>query len=134
MPWAAVPLTARPGVLVPVSGVSVVRGAVLVGGIDGGWRDWWVAAVGGCRLWVRLSLSVFRLVLVMVSLVVQMVGGGAFGRRWCFRWCSCKLAGSVVGDALAGAVCAGCVVFASGVGGVGDGGVLGVGPVVAVRW
>ena len=55
-----VPLTARPGVLVPVSGVSVVRGAELVGGFDGGWRD----------------LSVFRLVLVMVSLVVQMVGGG----------------------------------------------------------
>ena len=40
-------LTARPGVLVLVSGVSVVRGAALVGGIDGGWRDWWVAAVGG---------------------------------------------------------------------------------------
>ena len=47
---------------------------------------------------MRLSLSLFRLVLVMVSLVVQMVGGGkgdlypgvvvAFGRRWCFRWCS----------------------------------------------
>ena len=47
---------------------------------------------------VRLSLSVFRLVLVMVSLVVQMVGGGkgdpyrgvvvAFGQRWCFWWCS----------------------------------------------
>ena len=52
------PLTARPGVLVPVSGVSVVWGASLVGGIDGGWRDWWVAAVGGCRLLVRLSLSV----------------------------------------------------------------------------
>ena len=98
MPWAAVPLTARPGVLVQVSGVGVVRGAALVGGIDGGWRDWWVAAVGGCRLLVRLSLSVFRLVLVMVSLVVQMVGGGkgdpypgvvvAFGRQWCFPWCS----------------------------------------------
>ena len=71
-----VPLTARPGVLVPVSGVSVVRGAALVGRFDVGWRDWWVAAVGGCRLLVRLSLSVFRLVLVMVSLVVQMVGGG----------------------------------------------------------
>ena len=79
----------------------------------------------------------FRLVLVMVSLVVQMVGGGkgdpypgvvvVFGRRCCFRWCSWELAGSVVGDALAGAVCAGCVVVASGVGGVGDGGVLGVG-------
>ena len=39
------PLTARPGVLVPVSGVSVVRGAALVGGIAGGWRDWWLAAV-----------------------------------------------------------------------------------------
>ena len=50
MPWAAVPLTARPGVLVQVWGVGMVRGAVLVGGIDGGWRDWWVAAVGGCRL------------------------------------------------------------------------------------
>ena len=131
------PLTARPGVLVPVSGVSVVRGAALVGDIDGGWCDWCVAAVGGCRLWVRLSLSVFRLVLVMVSLVVQMVGAGwgdpypgvvvVFGRRWCFRWCSCELAGSIVGDALAGAVCAGCVAFASGVGRVGDGGVLGVG-------
>ena len=77
-----VPLTARPGVLVPVSGVSVVRGAGLVGGFDGGWRDWWVAAVGGCRLLVRLSLSVFLLVPVMVSLVVQMVGGLVpWGRR-----------------------------------------------------
>ena len=94
-----VPLTARPGVLVQVSGVGVVRGAASVGGADGGWRDWWVAAVvGGCPLLVRLSLSAFRLVLVMVSLVVQMVGGGkgnpypgvfvAFGRRCCFRWCS----------------------------------------------
>ena len=46
---------------------------------------------------MRLSLSVFRLVLVMVSLVVQMAGGGkgdpypgvvvAFRRRCCFRWC-----------------------------------------------
>ena len=50
-------------------------------------------AGGWHRRWV-----VFRLVLVMVSLVVQMVGGGkgdsypgvvvAFGRRSCFRWCS----------------------------------------------
>ena len=71
-----VPLTARPGVLVTASGVSVVRGAASVGGFDGGWPDWWVAAVGGCRLLVRLLLPVFRLVLVMVSLVVQMVGGG----------------------------------------------------------
>ena len=47
MPWAAVPLTARPGVLVQVSGVGVVQGAALVGGADGGWRDWWVAAVVG---------------------------------------------------------------------------------------
>ena len=47
MPWAAVPLMARPDVLVQVSGVGVVRGAPLVGGIDGGWRDWWVAAVVG---------------------------------------------------------------------------------------
>ena len=47
MPWAAVPLTALPGVLVQVSGVGVVRGAALVGGIDSGWRDWSVAAVGG---------------------------------------------------------------------------------------
>ena len=47
MPWAAVPLTARPVVLVQVSGVGVVRGAALVGGADGGWRDWWVAAVVG---------------------------------------------------------------------------------------
>ena len=127
-----VPLTARPGVLVPVSGVSVVRGAALVGGFDGGWRDWWVAAVGGCQLLVRLSLSVFRLVPVMVSLAVQMGDSYpgvavAFGRRWCFRWCSCALAGSGVGVALAGALCAGCVIFASGFGGVGDGGVLGVG-------
>ena len=36
---------------------------------------------------------------------------------------------SGVGDCSAGAVCAGCVVVASGVGGVGDGGVLGVGAV-----
>ena len=78
-----VPLTARPGVLVPVSGVSVVRGAALVGGFDGGWHDWWVAAVGGCRLLVRLSLSVFRLVPVMVSLVVQMVGATrTLGSPW----------------------------------------------------
>ena len=77
-----VPLTARPGVLVPVSGASVVRGAALVGGFDGGWHDWWVAAVGGRQLLVRLSLSVFRLVPVMVSLVVQMVGGlVSWGRR-----------------------------------------------------
>ena len=48
---AVVPLTVRPGVLVPVSGVSVVRGAALVGGFDGGWRDWWVAAVGGVGCW-----------------------------------------------------------------------------------
>ena len=41
-----------------------------MGGADGGWRDWWVAAVVG------LPLSVFRLVLVMVSLLLQMVGGG----------------------------------------------------------
>ena len=51
MPWAAVPLMALPGVLVPVLGVSVVRGAALVGGIDGGWCDWWVAAVGGVGCW-----------------------------------------------------------------------------------
>ena len=57
-------------------GCKCGSGAALVGGFDGWWRDWWVAAVGGCRLLVRLSLSVFRLVLVMVSLVVQMVGGG----------------------------------------------------------
>ena len=37
MPWAAVPLMARPGVPPQVSGVGVVRGAALVGGIDGGW-------------------------------------------------------------------------------------------------
>ena len=79
---AVVPLTVRPGVLVPVSGVSVVRGAALVGGFDGGWRDWWVAAVGGCRLLVRLSLSVFGLVPVTASLAVQMVGGLVpWGRR-----------------------------------------------------
>ena len=47
MPWAAVPLTARLGVLVQVSGVGVVWSAALVGGADGGWRDWWVAAVVG---------------------------------------------------------------------------------------
>ena len=47
MPWAAVPLTARAGVLVQVSGVGVVRGAALLVGIDGGWRDWWVAALVG---------------------------------------------------------------------------------------
>ena len=47
MPWAAVPLTARLGVLVQVSGVGVVQGAALVGGADGGWRDWWLAAVVG---------------------------------------------------------------------------------------
>ena len=70
-----------------------------------------VAVVVGCQLLVRLPSSVFRLVLVMVSLVVQMVGGVgdaavvfggvgwgirirvgcegdvAIGRRCCFRWC-----------------------------------------------
>ena len=34
-----------------------------------------VAVVVGCRLLVRLPSSVFWLMLVMVSLVVQMVGG-----------------------------------------------------------
>ena len=68
------PLTVRPGVLVPVSGVSVVRGAALVGGVDGGWRDWWVAAVGGCRLLVLP---------VTVSLAVQIVGGTpTLGSPW----------------------------------------------------
>ena len=76
MPWAAVPLTARPGVLVQVSGVGVVQGAALVGGTDGGWRDWWVAAVVGVSVVGEAAMSVFRLVLVMVSLVVQMLGGG----------------------------------------------------------
>ena len=28
-------------VLLQVLGVDVVLGAVLVGGADGGWRDWW---------------------------------------------------------------------------------------------
>ena len=45
--------------------------ALTVGGVTGGWQRYW-----GCRLLVRLPSSVFRLVLVMVSLVVQMVGGG----------------------------------------------------------
>ena len=48
-------------------------------GADGGWRDWWWWRwwqwEWGCRLLVRLLSPVFRLVLVMVSLVVQMVGG-----------------------------------------------------------
>ena len=34
-------------VLLQVLGVGVVLGAALVGGADGGWRDWWVAAVVG---------------------------------------------------------------------------------------
>ena len=51
MPWAAVPLTARPGVLVQVSGVGVFQGAALVGGADGGWRDWWVQRSGGVGCW-----------------------------------------------------------------------------------
>ena len=38
MPWAAVPLMARPGVPVQVSGAGVVRGVALLGGIDGGWQ------------------------------------------------------------------------------------------------
>ena len=42
--------------------------APTVGGVTGGWQR--------CRLLVRLPSSVFRLVLVMVLLVVQMVGGG----------------------------------------------------------
>ena len=36
-----------PLVLLQVLGVGVVYGAALVGGADGGWRDWWVAAVVG---------------------------------------------------------------------------------------
>ena len=57
----------------------------------------------------------FRLVLVMVSLVVQMVGF--------------LFLGGGMGDGSADAVGAGCVVVVSGVGGVGDadGGVLAVG-------
>ena len=76
MPRAAVPLTARPGVLVQASGVGVLQGAALVAGADGGWHDWWLAAVVGVSVVGEAALSVFRLVLVMVSLVVQMVGGG----------------------------------------------------------
>ena len=45
--------------------------APTVGGVTGGWQRY-----SGCWLLVRLPSSVFRLVLVMVSLVVQMVGGG----------------------------------------------------------
>ena len=74
--------------------------------------DWW-QRLWGCRLLVRLPSSVFRFVLVMVSLVVQTVGGVgdavvgywgggvgrgtriqvvcegdvAFGRRCWFWWC-----------------------------------------------
>ena len=102
MPWAAVPLTARLGVLVQVSGVGVVRGAALVGGADGGWRDWWVAAVVGVSV-VGEAVVVGVPVgagdgVAGLNMVVQMVGGGkgdpypgvvvAFGRRCCFRWCS----------------------------------------------
>ena len=47
-----------------------------MGGTDGGWCDWWVAAVVGVLVGARLPSSVFPLVLVMVSLVVQMVGVG----------------------------------------------------------
>ena len=36
-----------PLVLLQVLGVGVVWSAALVGGADGGWRDWWVAAVVG---------------------------------------------------------------------------------------
>ena len=47
-----------------------------MGGADGGWHDWWVAAVVGVSVVGEAAVVVFRLVLVMVSLVVQMVGGG----------------------------------------------------------
>ena len=74
---------------------------MLVGGADGGWRDWWVAAVVGVRLWS----SVFGSVLVMV--VCE--GVVAIGRQCCFRWCSSGavrvLARSVVGDALVVSAC-----------------------------
>ena len=45
--------------------------APTVGGVTGWWQRWL-----GCGLLVRLLSSVFRLVLVLVSLVVQMVEGG----------------------------------------------------------
>ena len=70
------PLTARPGVLVQVSGVGVVQGAALVGGADGGWRDWWVAAVVGVLVVGEAAVVGVSVCAVMVSLVVQMVGGG----------------------------------------------------------
>ena len=44
--------------------------APTVGGVTDGRQQLW-----GCPLLVRLPSSVFQLVLVMVSLVVQMVGG-----------------------------------------------------------
>ena len=75
----------------------------LVVGADGGWHDWWWRWrqwQWGCRLLVRLPLPVSWLVLVMVSLVVQMVGGvgdagvyveggwdgGPVSRWWRRRW------------------------------------------------
>ena len=77
----------------PGFGCGVVWGVMLVGGADGGWRDWWWwrwwLRQWGCRLLVRLPSPVCRLVLVMVSLVVQMVGvGDAFVARggWGFGW------------------------------------------------
>ena len=42
--WRIMSLVGLPRVLLQVSGVGVVKGAVLaslVAGADGGWRDWW---------------------------------------------------------------------------------------------
>ena len=92
------PVTARPGVLVQVSGVGVVRGAALVGGIVGGWRDWWVAAV------VVVSVVGEAVVVGVPVAAGDGVAGCADGWGWeggpvpwgcrgfrstvSFRWCS----------------------------------------------
>ena len=110
-----------------------------MGGADGGWCDWswwrWWQRWWGCRLLVGLPSAVFWLVLVMVSPVVQMVGGvgdavvvrggGGGGKGDSYPgglWGCCGyqsmvllsvvflravrlLAGSVVGDALVLSAC-----------------------------
>ena len=115
-----------------VVGVSVGAGDGVAGCADGwGWEGgpvpWWFVRVS----WLSVDSAAFRGVLeswprvlsAMLWFLVPAfrVVGGSPG------FVAGEGGASGVSDCSARAVCAGCVVVASGVGGVGDGGVLGVG-------